>query len=41
MSGLQDLGYQGVSTGLYIGILLIIILVYRLALYGVLVLKKR
>ncbi|KAL8278129.1 hypothetical protein RQP46_009453 [Phenoliferia psychrophenolica] len=37
----EDLGYAGVSDGLYVGILLIIIVVYRLALWGVLVMKKR
>lgn len=38
---LQDLGYAGVSDGLYVGILIIMIVVYRLALWGVLVMKKR
>ncbi|KAF8495061.1 P-loop containing nucleoside triphosphate hydrolase protein [Gautieria morchelliformis] len=36
-----NLGYQGANDGLYTGILLIIAIVYRLAMWGVLVVKKR
>lgn len=36
----QDLSYAGVSDGLYVGILVIIILFYRLATWGVLVWRK-
>ncbi|POY71944.1 hypothetical protein BMF94_5027 [Rhodotorula taiwanensis] len=38
---LQNLGIAGVSDGLYIGIMLIIILVYRLLMWLVLILRKR
>jgi len=37
----NNLGYQGANDGLYIGILLIIIVFYRLAMWGVLVIRKR
>lgn len=36
-----NLGYAGVSDGLYVGILLIIILFFRLATWGTLMVKKR
>ncbi|GAA5983036.1 hypothetical protein JCM10908_006875 [Rhodotorula pacifica] len=38
---LQNLGIAGVSDELYVGIMLIIIVVYRLLMWGVLVWKKR
>ncbi|GAA5911516.1 hypothetical protein JCM5296_000914 [Sporobolomyces johnsonii] len=38
---LEDLGIDGVSDGLYVGILIIIVVVYRLLMWGVLVLRKR
>lgn len=38
---LVDLGYAGVSDGLYVGILIVIIVVYRVAMWGALVWKKR
>ncbi|BGP05738.1 hypothetical protein JCM10049v2_001551 [Rhodotorula toruloides] len=38
---IQNLGYGGVSDGLYVGILIIIIFVYRLLMWGVLVWRKR
>ncbi|ORY79730.1 P-loop containing nucleoside triphosphate hydrolase protein [Leucosporidium creatinivorum] len=37
---LDNLGYSGISEGLYVGILLIIILVMRLAMWGVLAWRK-
>ena len=36
----QNLNYAGVSDGLYVGILLTIIVVYRLAMRGVLAWRK-
>ena len=38
---IANLGYAGVNDGLYAGILIIIIVVYRLAMWGVLVWRKR
>lgn len=38
---IQDLGFAGISEGLYVGILFIIILVFRLLMWGVLVWRKR
>ncbi|KAI5477818.1 ABC transporter [Pseudohyphozyma bogoriensis] len=37
---LDNLGISGINSGLYVGILIIIILVFRLMMYGVLVVRK-
>jgi len=37
----KNLGYEGADDGLYVGILIIIILVYRVAMWVVLALRKR
>lgn len=38
---LVNLGYAGVSDGLYLAILVLIIVVFRVAMWGALVWKKR
>jgi len=37
----KNLGYEGANDGLYVGILLIIIIFYRLLTWGVLILRKK
>lgn len=41
LRAIQNLGIAGVSDGLYVGIMFIIIIVYRLLMWGVLTWRKR
>ena len=37
----QNLGYEGANDGLYVGVLIIIVVFYRMAMWGVLAIRKR